>query len=184
MAEPRRCLVSRSCQTGKGFSREGEGDGISDELVECCRKLLHTPEEYGEASTGGDCCAEDVSLARSRVRRYGASDPEASGGASGGRRSKFMSFLSRLHGGQAKPKQAAQKGSWPRWSARARHRFNKFASWVHALRLALRLPGEPQPPATNYCNPAATEGDKSPFLDESGDGEELWPQDCFQDVPL
>lgn len=175
--------MSRSCQTGKGFPHDGEGDGISDELVECCRKLLQTPEDHGEASTGG-CCAEDVSLERTRVRRYGASDLEASGGQNGGRRSKFMNFLSRLHGGQAKPKQATQKGSWPRWSARARQRFNKFASWMHALRLALRLPGEPQPPATDYRSPATAEGDKSPFLDDSGDGEDSWPQDCFQDVPL
>ncbi|XP_049524557.1 uncharacterized protein LOC125946116 [Dermacentor silvarum] len=130
--------VSRSCQTGgvTGFQYNGSGDGITDELVECCQKLLQVPTDPRNIYSGPE--EAPVRLGR---RRNGASDADASAPAGGSRRFRLIGFLSRLH----KPKQPAEK-TRPRWSARARQRFHKLASWMHALRLALRIPGETPAP--------------------------------------
>ncbi|XP_065297917.1 uncharacterized protein [Dermacentor albipictus] len=173
------CYVSRSCQTDSvtGFQYSGSGDGITDELVECCQKLLQAPTDPRYTHSG-----PEEAPARPGRRRNGASDADASAPASGGRRFRLIGFLSRLH----KPKPPAEK-TRPRWSARARQRFHKLASWVHALRLALRIPGEIPAPKEDYHSPAAAEGEHSAFVEVAAseeDDTDSWPPDRFQDIPL
>ncbi|KAL1431508.1 hypothetical protein MTO96_014152 [Rhipicephalus appendiculatus] len=171
--------VSRSCQTGgvTGSQYNGSGDGISDELVECCQRLLQVPSDARNSYSESEELPERLGR-----RRNGASDADANAPASGCRRFRLIGFLSRLH----KPKPQAEK-SRPRWSTRARQRFHKLASWMHALRLALRIPGETPAPKEEYRSPAAAEGDRSAFV-EVADSEvydtDSWPPDCFQDIPL
>ncbi|KAL3203655.1 hypothetical protein MRX96_041843 [Rhipicephalus microplus] len=115
-------------------------------------------------------------------RRNGASDADANAQASGRRRFRLIGFLSRLH----KPKPQAEK-TRPGWTARARQRFHKLASWVHALRLALRIPRDTAAYKEEYRSPAAADGDRSAFV-EVADSEvydtDSWPPDCFEDIPL
>ncbi|XP_077524907.1 uncharacterized protein LOC144136449 [Amblyomma americanum] len=173
--------VSRSCQTTSAVpDPRASGDCIPDELVECCQKLIQTRDYHGDSGP------EEVPVCLAHRRRNGGSDADASGTANsrGCRRFKFISFLSRLHG-QPKQKQPPEKARPPRWSARARQRFHKLASWVHALRLALRRPGETAPAPEEYRSPAAAEAEQSPFVEiPSEEDADSWPQDCFQDVPL
>ncbi|KAG0429983.1 hypothetical protein HPB47_023121 [Ixodes persulcatus] len=158
----------------EAVGRQGEGDGISAELLESCQKLLQAPE-YRYASTS-------PIAVRRRFRAGFRIGHDCRDG-----RFNFVSFNSRLLA-QPKTKQADkhhQHWHWPRWdlSAMVRRRFHKLASWMHALRLPLKLPGEAPPDRSSYQNSLGPE-ERSLIIGRGVSADRHGGPDIFQDVPF